>query len=156
MPERFDARHLADTVRDAAGKRFLIPQSDIGRDEISSLLQAAGATVERVTAYRTIVPGGAQISRLESMFVEGEVDCIAFFSPSAVRNFSLLIPDFKQATILVAAIGGTTATTALASGLRVDIISPEATSAAFADAIIRALQSDDRIDLDRQFISDDL
>lgn len=156
VPEKFDGRHLAEAIGGAAGRRFLLPQSDIGGEDIRTLLEQSGAIVERVTAYRTQAPTGARLSRLESMLVEGEVDCIAFFSPSAARNFAALIPAFKQATILVAAIGGTTATAAMASGFRTDIIAPEATGESLARAIIRRLRSDDPIELDHQFISDDI
>ncbi len=156
VPETYDGRHLAEAIGGAAGRRFLLPQSDIGREEIAALLEQAGASVERVTAYRTAAPSGAERSRLENMLVEGEVDCIAFFSPSAARNFAALIPAFKQATILVAAIGGTTAAAALASGFRVDLIAPEATGESLARAIIARLRSDDRIELDHRLISDDL
>ena len=156
IPEKYNGSDLVKVIREVAGKKFLQPKSNIGREEIKTLVESAGGLVHQVNAYKTVIPSGVEIRKLESHLVEGWIDCIAFFSPSAVKNFASIIPQFKQATILVAAIGNTTAATAASQGIRVDIIAPEATSASMANAIISRLQSDLHIDLDRQFITDDI
>lgn len=156
VPEKYNAQSLTSSMKDVAGKKFLFPQSNIGSDEIIILIEQAGGAVHKITVYQTVMPSISRLQKFEEMFLEGEVDCIAFFSPSAVKNFTTLFPQFKQATILAAAIGGTTASTALAHGLRVDVIAPQATSESLAQAIINRLQSDDRIELEHQFISDDI
>lgn len=156
IPDKYNGTDLVKVIHEVAGKKFLQPKSNIGREEIKTLVESAGGLVHQVNAYKTVIPSNVEIQKLESHLIEGWIDCIAFFSPSAVKNFSTIIPEFKQATILVAAIGNTTAATAASLGIRVDIIAPEATSESMANAIISRIQSDSPMDLDRQFITDDI
>ena len=136
IPDSYNAASLARSITDASGKRFLLPQSDIARDELGVILRTSGAMVEEIVVYRTTLPAEDAQAHLRSLLQSGAVDCISFFSPSSVINFLKLVPRFEQRDIALATIGETTAQTIVRMGLRVDIIAPHATSPSLAAAII--------------------
>ena len=101
------------------GVRVLLPAADIGRDELADGLSRLGASVERVTAYRTVTPPDAA-QRARDAFADG-IDIVTFTSSSTVRNLlgllGLLGEDGgpgKEAmsSSLIACIGPVTAGTA--------------------------------------------
>ena len=105
---------------DWMGVSVLLPAADIGRDELADGLTGLGASVERVTAYRTVTPPDAA-QRARNAFAEG-IDIVTFTSSSTVRNLLSLL-DGKEALSgsLIACIGPVTSATARELGLRVDI-----------------------------------
>ena len=123
------------------GVPVLLPAADIGRDELAEGLSRLGASVERVTAYRTITPPDAA-QRARDAFSEG-IDIVTFTSSSTVRNLLGLLEENggpgREALSgsLVACIGPVTAATALELGLRVDMEAEEHTVDGLADALIR-------------------
>ncbi len=139
IAERSDGAGLADALGEVSNSFFLQPGSDLMRTELSDLVARRGGKVHPVVVYRTIPPDPAQVEHIDRLLISGLIDCVAFFSPSAVRNFSALIPSFKQATVMTACIGQTTAMSLMNLGLRVDLISPEANEEALARAIVERL-----------------
>lgn len=107
-----------------AGLNFLLPRAAVARDLLPRALEDAGARVDIVTAYRTVIPDNLDRGRLSAMLA-GNADCIAFTSSSTVRNLALLFdtPDLSKilAGLTIACIGDVTAATAGEYGLTVDI-----------------------------------
>ena len=106
------------------GLNILIPRAAVGRDYLPKSLEAAGARVDVVTAYRTVVPENLDRGRLSAMLA-GSADCIAFTSSSTVKNLALLFDTHDLSKVLagldVACIGDVTGATAAEYGLQVDI-----------------------------------
>jgi uroporphyrinogen III methyltransferase / synthase len=121
-----------------SGLNILIPRAAVGRDYLPKSLEEAGARVDVVTAYRTLVPENLDRGRLSAMLT-GSADCIAFMSSSSVKNLALLFDTHdlgeKLKGLVIACIGDVTAATAVEYGLRVDIEPNATTSAALAAAI---------------------
>ncbi len=121
-----------------SGLNFLIPRAAIARDYLPRELEAAGARVDVVAAYQTVVPDGLDRGRLTAMLAAG-ADCIAFTSSSTVRNLAQLFDtsDLRAslAGIVVACIGDITAATASDYGLTPKIQPSEFTIPALAAAI---------------------
>lgn len=121
-----------------SGLNILIPRAAVGRDYLPKSLEEAGARVDVVTAYRTVVPENLDRGRLSAMLAGG-ADCIAFMSSSSVKNLALLFDTHdlgeKLRALTIACIGDVTAMTAADYGLRVDIQPDETTSIALANAI---------------------
>ncbi len=147
-PDEASAAALAASLGDISNSFFLNPASDIAGKDFVDAVAAAGGKAHQVIVYRTRQPSARDVRDLDRRLIEGEIDCIAFFSPSAVKNFSALIPDFMQVTVLVAVIGRTTAVAAMGSGIRVDIIAAEQTEESLAEAIAERLASHGRVDID--------
>ena len=120
------------------GLNILIPRAAAGRDYLPKSLEEAGARVDLVTAYRTILPQNLVRGRLSAMLT-GSADCIVFMSSSSVKNLALLFDTHdlgeKLEGLTIACIGDVTAATAADHGLQVDIQPKETTAAALANAI---------------------
>ncbi len=138
VPERYVAESLLDALTESAvaGKRFLLPRADIARAALREGLEAAGALVDEVHAYRT-VQGQPEPEALRAL--DEGADYVTFTSSSTVRNFVAQIDAATLKQLLeqarVAAIGPITARTARAAGLRVDIVAAEYTIPGLVAAI---------------------
>ena len=133
------------------GVSVLLPAADIGRDELADGLSQLSASVERVTAYRTITPpDGAQ--RARDAFAEG-IDIVTFTSSSTVRNLlGLLEQDGGPGRdalsgSLIACIGPVTSATARELGLRVDIEAEEHTVDGLTEALVKYFQMESATDI---------
>ncbi len=106
------------------GLNFLLPRAAIGRDYLPNSLELAGARVDVVTAYQTVLPENFDRGRLAAM-LSGSGDCIAFTSPSTVKNLARLYDthDLGKAfpDVVVACIGPVTSAAAVDYGLVVNI-----------------------------------
>jgi uroporphyrinogen III methyltransferase/synthase len=120
------------------GLNILLPRAAVGREVLPEALQNAGARVDVVTTYQTVLPENFDRGKLAAMLAGGG-DCIAFTSPSTIKNLAKLfdthdlgktLPD-----IVVACIGAVTADTAVEYGLRVDIQPDQFTTKDLAEAI---------------------
>ncbi len=102
-------REMSGSMGGLEGAAVLFPAADRARRGTIAALEAAGARVTVVTAYRTVETPGA-IERLDSLLRKDPPDAIAFTSPSAVEVFAraagAVPPD---ALPRLAAIGATTA-----------------------------------------------
>lgn len=138
VPGQFVAEALLGAIPNPAGQRFLLPRADIARAALREGLEAAGAEVEEVEAYRTILGQPTEAERAD--LIERGVDILTFTSSSTVRNFvQQLGPEVARmvaAGALVAAIGPVTAQTAREFGLRVDIEANEHTIPGLVEAIV--------------------
>ncbi|HUE84136.1 MAG TPA: uroporphyrinogen-III synthase [Pyrinomonadaceae bacterium] len=120
------------------GLNFLIPRAAVARDYLPRALSAAGARVDVVPTYRTVLPDNLDRGKISAMLAGG-ADCIAFTSSSTVRNLAQLFdtPDLSQKLpgVVVACIGDITAQTAVEYGLQPRIQPQEFTVPALAQAI---------------------
>ena len=129
---------FAGGVERLRGLNVLLPRALIGRDVLPKELEQAGARVDVVPAYQTVLPENLDRGRLSAMLAGGG-DCIAFTSPSTIRNLAKLFDTQDLGTVLpgvaIACIGSVTAAAAVEYGLKVDIQPANFTSADLAQAI---------------------
>jgi uroporphyrinogen-III synthase len=130
VPERFAAEEIASGLEPLAGARVLLPQADIADPALAEELRRRGATVEAVTAYRTVEleRTGEELADLRA------ADAVVLASGSAALS---LARQGGAGTALVVCIGPKTADAARAAGLEVGLVAREAT----AEGIIHALTS---------------
>ncbi|HEC21720.1 MAG TPA: uroporphyrinogen-III synthase [Chloroflexi bacterium] len=131
-PAEYVAESLADALCPAPGMRVFLPQSEIARPVLKEALTAAGAEVTGVTAYRTVMGRGGV--NVPAMLSAGQVDAVAFTSPSTVHNFlRRLVGEGGDvadlAGVCVACIGPVTARAAHERGLEVQVVPEEHTLA---------------------------
>jgi uroporphyrinogen III methyltransferase/synthase len=116
----------------------LIPRASVARDYLPKALEAAGARVDVVPAYRTSLPADLDRGRVAAM-LSGSADCIAFTSSSTVRNLAQLFDtqDLSGALagVVIACLGDITATAAAEYGLQVKIVPAQFTIPSLARAI---------------------
>lgn len=132
------AAELAPLVR---GRHVLFPRPAEGRPETVAGLRAAGAELTTVEAYRTVPSPPGKIAPLAAWIEAGEVDAVAFASPSAVQAVvGALGPRASLLRgIALAAIGPTTADALRAAGLPATVVPSRYTGAALAEAIAERL-----------------
>ncbi len=99
-------------------EKFLVPCSDISKDDIPKWLKANKCNYTTAIFYQTVC------NNVKEVIVAQDYDMIVFFSPSGVRSLFENIPDFKQNGTSIAAFGPTTSKAVEASGLRLDLKAP--------------------------------
>src|SRR5262249_41999128 len=93
VPEEYVAESVAKGLRDKVrGKRVLLVRAKVARDMIPVELRAAGAEVNVVEAYETVIPKRSR-SRLRTLMRASSrrPHFVTFTSSSTARNFVALV-----------------------------------------------------------------
>jgi uroporphyrinogen-III synthase len=158
VPEEYVAESVVRSLRRRVeGKRVLLVRAKVARDVIPRELREAGAHVDVVEAYETVVPQSSRM-RLRSVLKNPKrrPHVVTFTSSSTVRNFVALLGLRSAALALqargqecprhtkprlegirLASIGPVTSSTLRELGLRVDIEAREYTIPGVVEAIVR-------------------
>jgi uroporphyrinogen-III synthase len=83
VPNKHTAEDLLAEIGPVAGQRILLPAADLARDALAAGLQAMGAAVDVVIAYRTIPGDGGKL--LAQYLKTGTIDATTFTSPSTIH-----------------------------------------------------------------------
>jgi len=137
VPAEYVAEAVADAMLAAGvtGAHVWLPRAAMARDVLPDRLQAAGAEVEVLPLYRTVLPDEARAALHEELD-RGPVDAITFTSSSTVQHFLQALGDRPfPAGAIAACIGPITARTAEAAGLPVGVVAAEYTTAGLAAAL---------------------
>jgi uroporphyrinogen-III synthase len=159
VPKEYVAESVVRSLkRNVKGKRVLLVRAQVARDVIPHELRKAGAQVDVVEAYETVVPQSSRrrlLAAVRSSKLRPQV--VTFTSSSTVRNFvELLGSPAKGKTLptgrgraglrhsglegmLMASIGPVTSATLCELGLPVDIAAKEFTIPGLVQAIVEAL-----------------
>jgi uroporphyrinogen III methyltransferase/synthase len=145
-PAEYVAEALADGLRGrlAPGARVLLARAAEARDVLVRELEAMGARVDEVAAYRTR-PAAEGAAALREALAAHRVDAVTFTSPSTVKHFAALFrpPELAQlmAGVVVAVIGPITRAAAAGAGLAPSVMPAEYTVPALARAIVDHFES---------------
>jgi uroporphyrinogen-III synthase len=93
VPEEYVAESMAKGLRDEVkGKRVVVIRAKVARDVIPEELRAAGAHVDVVEAYETVVPEKSR-TRLRALMKNAarRPHVVTFTSSSTVKNFAELL-----------------------------------------------------------------
>ncbi len=110
---------------DVYNKNILIPQSEIGKKDLSIELEKKNANVFSVVVYKNVLPNPEELKEKIYLIINSEIDAFVFTSPSTFRNFIELmkiqnLKDFFSEKV-IAAIGDTTKSEIESTGLEVKI-----------------------------------
>jgi len=108
---------LVDILLKHKEDKFLIPLSDVHKDEIPDLLERAKIAVTEAIMYRTV---SSDLSDLKDV----NYDMLVFFTPVGIKSLMQNFPDFEQNEIKIATFGPATAQAVRDAGLRLDIEAP--------------------------------
>ncbi len=144
VPEEYVAESVVSSLRlEVAGKRVLLVRAKVARDVIPRELRKAGAQVDVVEAYETVVPRSSRI-RLRSLIrtPDRKPHIITFTSSSTARNFITLLGSNQTLDrVKLASIGPVTSATLRELGLRVDIEAAEFTIPGLTRAIVAGVST---------------
>ncbi len=89
MPRKYVSESLGRALIEIGieGKRVLMFRTDVGTDELSEMLEGAGADVRKVLSYKVRVEDEISPVVLADMERIEKVDWVTFTSPSVVRGF---------------------------------------------------------------------
>ncbi|MEG1544963.1 MAG: uroporphyrinogen-III synthase [Tannerellaceae bacterium] len=96
---------------------YLVPVSDVHKDDLLSVLEAKKIVHTKAVMYRTVSNEFAKDEKFD-------YDMLVFFSPSGISSLLKNFPDFKQEGIKIGCFGPTTAKAVKDAGLRLDVEAP--------------------------------
>lgn len=143
VPEEYVAESVVKGLRDKVnGKRVLLVRAKVARDVIPQELRAAGAQVDVVEAYETVVPAKSR-ERLRALLKNSarRPHLVTFTSSSTARNFAELVGKARARSlknVQFASIGPVTSGTLRELGMTVAIEAREFTMAGLIRAIVLA------------------
>jgi uroporphyrinogen-III synthase len=145
MPEEYVAESVVKGLHDKVnGKRVLLVRAKVARDVIPDSLRAAGAHVDVIEAYETVVPEKSR-ARLRALFKsQRRPHIVTFTSSSTVKNFADLLAGTTPTSaaalknIQFASIGPVTSSTLRELNLPVSIEACEFTMGGLIRAIVLA------------------
>ena len=135
VPERFAADAIVDGLGPLEGAHVLLPQSEIAEPRLAADLRARGASVDAVTAYRTVEvePTSSGVREI------ARADAVLLASGSAARSYASLAGRCGELELraLLVCIGPKTADVAREAGLRVGLVAEEATAQGMIQALVK-------------------
>ncbi|MGV9012802.1 MAG: uroporphyrinogen-III synthase [Flavobacteriales bacterium] len=108
---------LMDVIKKHKTERFLVPGSDIQKQEIPRLLDKSGVRYSNAVFYRTVA---SDLSAMEDV----HYDMLVFFSPGGIESLRKNFPKYQQGGTVIAAFGPTTVKAVRDAGLRLDVEAP--------------------------------
>jgi uroporphyrinogen-III synthase len=152
VPEEYVAESVVRSLRkQVKGERILLVRAKVARDVIPRELRKAGAQVDVVEAYETVVPPSSR-TRLQAALKNARKrpDVITFTSSSTVKNFVALLGSAGRRRqgrrrtplegIALASIGPVTSATLRDLKLAVDVEAREYTIPGLVLAIVGSLR----------------
>lgn len=113
--KKFD--DLLDVINKYKEEKFLLPLSDIHKQDIPKKLEKNKISFSKAIIYRTVIN---DLSDLRDV----NYDILVFYSPSGIMSLLQNFPEFKQNDTKIASFGPTTAKAVSDAGLRLDIRAP--------------------------------
>jgi uroporphyrinogen III methyltransferase/synthase len=124
--------------KELKGQKVLLPRSDKANPELPEALRKCGALVTEVVAYRNLPPSTMDRQKVNES-LNGVVDGILFYSPSAVHNFFELAGRERleklQGRVVMVAIGHATAAALTGGGIQRIARAADATTKAIVEAL---------------------
>ncbi len=108
---------LVTVIGKHAKEKYLIPVSDVHKEDLLALLDTKKIDYTKAVMYRTV-------SNDFSKDEEFDYDMLVFFSPSGISSLLKNFPDFQQNDIKIGCFGPTTAKAVKEAGLRLDVEAP--------------------------------
>jgi len=108
---------LMDVIKKHKADKFLVPCTDIHKQEIFDTLDQHHILYTKAIIYKTVASDLSDLANVN-------YDVLVFFSPSGITSLFKNFPKFKQNNTRIAAFGSTTAQAVLDAGLRLDISAP--------------------------------
>jgi uroporphyrinogen-III synthase len=109
---------LVDVIKKHREDKYLLPVSDVHREQIADFLDELQVKYTKATFYRTVA---ADLSDMKGVL---DYDALVFFTPAGIRSLRKNFPGFRQGNTRIAAFGYNTALAVKEYGYRLDIHAP--------------------------------
>ena len=128
---------LVNVMKKHKSETFLVPLSDIHKQEIPELLESEGYKYTKAILYRTVSSDLSDLSDIK-------YDVLVFFSPSGIKSLFQNFPDFRQDNTRIACFGPATAKAIKDAGLRLDIQAPTAQAPSMTMALEQYIKKNNK------------
>lgn len=108
---------LIEVIKKHKGEKFILPCSNIRKDDIPKFLRDNEYEFNEAILYKTVASDLSDLADIK-------YDVIAFFSPSGINSLFVNFPDFKQEATRIATFGPATSKAVEDAGLTLDIQAP--------------------------------
>lgn len=98
-------------------EKYLVPVSDVHKDDLKLKLEAKKIDFTKAVMYRTV----SNDFKADESF---DYDMLVFFSPAGISSLLKNFPNFNQKDIRIGCFGPTTAKAVKDAGLRLDVEAP--------------------------------
>lgn len=109
---------LVDVIRKNKEEKFLLPCSDVHKEQIVEFLDELHINYTKGVFYKTVCANLSDIKNLT------EYDVLVFFTPAGIRSLKQNFPNFKQGNTRIAAFGHAAAQMVKELGYRLDVFAP--------------------------------
>jgi len=127
--------NLIELIKKHKTEKFLLPCSDIHKQEIPDMLEENKIQYKKAIIYRTLA------SDLSDLKIN-DYEMIVFFSPSGIKSLIKNFPGYEQGKTILGVFGSSTLKSALDSGLVVQLIAPTEMAPSMTMAIDLFLQNE--------------
>jgi uroporphyrinogen-III synthase len=108
---------LMDVIKKHKTENFLLPCSDIAKEEVADKLDEQKIKYTKAVMFRTVASDLSDLANVN-------YDMLVFFSPSGIKSLFKNFPKFKQNKTRIACFGSTTALAVKEAGLKLDVHAP--------------------------------
>ena len=126
---------LVELIKKHKSEKFLLPCSDIHKQEIPKMLDENKILYKKAIIYRTLA------SDLTDVDIT-KFDMLVFFSPSGIKSLYKNFPEFEQNETAICAFGPSTSKAVIEAGLTLNISAPSKTAPSMTMAIEQYLQNE--------------
>ena len=120
---------LVDVIKKNKDEKFLLPASDVQKEQICDFLDALSIKYTKAIMYRTV---SADLSDIKNL---NEYDVLVFFTPAGIRSLKQNFPNFKQGNTRIACFGAAAANELKNLGYRLDIYAPNPKNPSMSGAL---------------------
>ncbi len=120
---------LVDVIRKNREEKFLLPASDVQREQICDFLDAINIKYTKAIMYRTVSADLTDIKNLN------EFDVLVFFTPAGIKSLKQNFPNFKQGNTRIACFGAAAANELKKLGYRLDVYAPNPKNPSMSGAL---------------------
>lgn len=132
-----NAANLMELIKKHKGDKFLLPCSDIHKQEIPKMLEENKIQYKKAIIYRTLA---ADLSDLSIK----DYDLLVFFSPSGIKSLFKNFPEFVQGETAIGAFGNSTHKAVKDAGLILNVEAPTQLSPSMTSAIEQFLLNESK------------
>ncbi|MBK7666407.1 MAG: uroporphyrinogen-III synthase [Sphingobacteriaceae bacterium] len=120
---------LVDVIRKNREEKFLLPVSDVHKEQIVDFLDELQIQYTKAVIYKTV---SADLSDIKNL---NDYDVLVFFTPAGIKSLKNNFPNFKQGNTRIAAFGHATAQCVKQLGYRLDVFAPNPQNPSMSGAL---------------------
>ena len=126
---------LVNIIAKHAKEKYLVPVSDVHKDDLRKMLEAKKIIFKEAIMYRTVSNDFTADEKFD-------YDMLVFFSPAGISSLMKNFPEFEQVNIRIGCFGPSTAKAVKEAGLRLDVEAPTPAAPSMTAALEQYLKKE--------------